>query len=200
MLQATTKLEAINYMLSAVGEAPITNLNDDLAESEIAQELLTATSREIQSKGWSWNTQIKREILPAANSEVILPINTLRVDAVSKYDGRTDKSKRYTNRGGKLYDVLQRTNKFDDKVYLDIVEGLDWDDLTEAARRYILLDATSRYMLNVLGADTDLQQIQMQAQRAWITLEQEEDEVSDRNILTDQHMLSFASQRTRMLS
>lgn len=199
MIQATTKLEAINYMLAAVGEAPITNLNEDLAEAQIALDVLTATSREVQSKGWSWNTQRNREFLPTAAEEVLLPSNTLRIDAVLKTTGRTDRTKRYTNRGGKLYDVLNRTSKFEDKVYLDLVEGLDWEDLTEAARRFILLDATQRYMQNILGSDTDLQQMQMQAQRANILLEQEEDEVSDLNILHDQPLISFTSLRTRIL-
>jgi len=199
MIQATTKLEAINYMLAAVGEAPITNLNEDLAEAQIALEVLTATSREIQTKGWSWNTQRKRELSPTTLKEILLPANTLRVDAVSRHDGRPDTTKRYTDRGGKLYDVLNRTRKFNDKVVLDLVEGLDWEDLTEAARRFILLDAASRYMQNILGSDTDLQQMQIQAQRAMVLLEQEEDRVGDYNILQDQPTLRFASMRTRIL-
>lgn len=199
MLQPTTLLEAINYMLSAVGEAPITNINEDLAESEIAQNTLTAVSREVQSQGWSWNTQRKRKLMPTSANEIELPQNTLRVDAVDSVSGRSDSSKRYVDRGGKLYDVLNRTKTFTEGVYVNLVEGLGFDDLPETARRFILLDATSRYMQFILGTDADLQQVQMQSQRAWLTLEQEEDDLLDLNILSQQPLINFASGRTRIL-
>lgn len=199
MLLPTTKLEAVNSMLAAVGEAPITNLQDDLAEAEIAIETLDRTSREMQSRGWSFNTERNRAMAPTTSNEVLLPINTLRVDAVQQENGYTDYTRRYTNRGGKLYDTQDRSFTFTSTVYLDLVVGLDFDELTESARRFITADATQRYMLIILGADADLQQMQMQAQRALVQVEHEEDDLSDANILRDQPLLNFASLRTRIL-
>ena len=40
-----------------------------------------------------------------------------------------------------------------------------------------------------------LQQIQMQAQRAWIQMEWEEDKTSDNNVLKDQPLASLISNR-----
>ena len=73
--------------------------------------------------------------------------------------------------------------------------ALDFHELTESSRRFITLDATGRYMVDVLGADADLQQIQMQAQRAWIQMEWEEDKTSDNNVLKDQPLASLISNR-----
>ena len=199
MLLPLTKLEAVNSMLAAVGEAPITNLQDDLAEAEIALNTLDDVSREVQSKGWSFNTDRNRALQPTTSDEILLPVNTLKVDAVQTANGYTDHTKRYSNRGGKLYDNLERSFTFTDKVSVDLVLGLDFDELTECAKRFIIADATQRYMLIILGADADLQQYQMLAQRALVQMEHEEDELSDANILRDQPLLNFASLRTRIL-
>ena len=181
----STKIEAVNSMLSAVGEAPITNLDEDLAEAQMAVNMLDVVSREVQSRGWSWNTDRKRKMNISSNGQILIPVNAMKIEAVDGNTGRPDPRKRYVIRDRKLYDILKRTNKFDDAQYLDLVIALDWADLTETGRRYITLDATSRYMVDVLGADADLQQIQQQAQQAWIRLHQEEDQISDNNIIND---------------
>jgi hypothetical protein len=186
-------------MLAAVGEAPITNLEADLAESEIARSTLEATSREVQSRGWSWNTQRNREMPLASNGEILLPVNTLKVDVVDSYSGRTNPNKRVAARQNKLYDLLERTFVFEEKQNLDLVLGLDFDDITESARNYIKLFATSRYMQTVLGSDVDMQAMQQQAQIAWVQLEQEEDELGDLNFVTGNPLSQFTALRTRIL-
>ena len=40
MPNPTTKLEAVNIMLSAIGEAPVTKLNSGLVEADIAETIL----------------------------------------------------------------------------------------------------------------------------------------------------------------
>ena len=40
----TTKLEAVNTMLSAIGEAPVTALNLGLVEADIAETILESVS------------------------------------------------------------------------------------------------------------------------------------------------------------
>lgn len=191
----STKIEAVNSMLSAVGEAPITNLDEDLAEAQMAVNMLDVVSREVQSRGWSWNTDRKRKMNISSNGQILIPVNAMKIEAVDGNTGRPDPRKRYVIRDRKLYDILKRTNKFDDAQHLDLVIALDWADLTETGRRYITLDATSRYMVDVLGADADLQQIQQQAQQAWIRLHQEEDQISDNNIINDQPLTSMISNR-----
>jgi len=182
-------------MLSAVGEAPITNLDEDLAEAQMAVNTLDTTSREVQSRGWSWNTDRKRKMSLAANGEILIPVNAMKIDAVDGNTGQPDRSKRFVIRDRKIYDMINRTYTFTEAQYVDLVIALDFHELTESSRRFITLDATTRYMTDVLGADADLQQVQAQAQRAWIQLEWEEDKTSDNNILKDQPLTSLISNR-----
>ena len=57
-LSATTKLEAINTMLSVIGEAPVSsfeaNATGDVA---IAKNILDEVLQEVQTRGWHWNTE-----------------------------------------------------------------------------------------------------------------------------------------------
>ena len=56
---ATTELESINIMLAAIGEAPINSLTGTLpVDARLAQSTLTEVSKEVQSEGWSFNTEI----------------------------------------------------------------------------------------------------------------------------------------------
>ena len=56
----TTELEAVNIMLSSIGEAPVNSLSSGLVDAELAQTTLHNVSREVQAAGWSFNTEYNR--------------------------------------------------------------------------------------------------------------------------------------------
>jgi len=194
MLAPSTKLDAVNSLLTAVGEYPITNIEADIAESQIAVQTLDEVSRELQSRGWSWNTRHKAELTPDANNNILIPSNVTRVDATDTY-GWTDRNKRYTIRDGKLYDMINFTATFEATCYANMVYLWDFEDLPEEARRFITLDAKHRYMNRVVGADSEMAQVQQQATRAFIALEQDEDKSADRNVLWDNPLSNYISSR-----
>ena len=67
----TTKLEAVNTMLSAIGEAPVTALNLGLVEADIAETILESVSKEVQSQGYSFNRQLSVVFNPDSNNKII---------------------------------------------------------------------------------------------------------------------------------
>lgn len=79
----TTKLEAINIMLSSIGESPVNSLTSGLVDAEMAETILNATSRDVQSQGWHFNTEPSYGIVPLASGELLLPANCLKVDQIS---------------------------------------------------------------------------------------------------------------------
>lgn len=200
MLKQQTKVQAVNQMLAAVGESPINNLEADLAEAQTAIDVLDDVSRELQTRGWCWNRQVNRKIKRSATNEVYLPGNTLSVDIKDEYTKRPAKGSRVAFRNGKLYDLVNFTYEFEYDPCLDIVLGLDFDELPENARRAIVLDATARYTQIVIGVDSDTQFLTQQAIKAFIQLEQEEDLRSDYNIVTDNPLTSYTTDRVRYLS
>jgi hypothetical protein len=64
-LTLTTELDAVNLMLSTIGEAPINDLSaSGLGDVAAAKTRLALTSRSIQTAGWHFNTEIDYELSP----------------------------------------------------------------------------------------------------------------------------------------
>src|ERR1043166_1428635 len=66
-LVPTTELEAINSMLSAIGEQPIAAVDTATqADVQMAVNILRDVTREVQSIGWRFNTEFGYEVAPFA--------------------------------------------------------------------------------------------------------------------------------------
>ena len=86
----TSKLDAINSMLIGIGEAPVNTLNSGLQEAEVAAIVLDTISREVQTLGWAFNTDIRYTLSPNNSKNIVLPSNALRVDTTGlKRDSRS---------------------------------------------------------------------------------------------------------------
>lgn len=145
----TTKLEAVNIMLSSIGESPVNSLNSGLVDAEIAETILNGINREVQGKGWHFNTEIKMKLTPSIDNEIALPQNCLRVDRT-----KTDKDEDVIQRGGKLYNKSTHSFTIKSSIEVDMVVLLDFEDIPEAARRYITIRAARIFQDRVVGDDT----------------------------------------------
>jgi hypothetical protein len=53
-----TELEAVNVLLTTIGEAPVNTLTgNQVTDVTVAKQVLLEISREIQSQGWHFNTE-----------------------------------------------------------------------------------------------------------------------------------------------
>lgn len=192
MLQQTTELEAINVMLTNIGESPVTTLNDpDVVDAGIARTILSSINREVQSQGWWFNIDKQREFNPTSSNQIQLPVNTLRVDTT----GLTA-DKNYVQRGRFLYDVVKHTFTIDKPVTIDIVQGLDFDEIPETARRYITLRAARVFQERMLGTPTLSSFNEGDEVNALAALKSEHAEAADHNILSDSYSTSNILQRS----
>jgi hypothetical protein len=57
-LTPTTKLEAVNVCLTNIGEAPVASLTGLQVDAQVASSIIDEVSREVQSNGWHWNTEV----------------------------------------------------------------------------------------------------------------------------------------------
>lgn len=144
----TTKLEAINIMLSSIGEAPVNSLASGLVDAEMAETILNATSREVQSRGWKFNTERNFRILPTAQKEIILPLNTLRADLMKE-----TRDLDLIQRGNKMYNLKTHSYEVGVAVELELVVSLDFELLPEAARHYITIKAARVFQDRAVGSD-----------------------------------------------
>ena len=79
---ATTELESINIMLAAIGEAPVNSLTGTVpVDVRLAQSTLTEINKEIQSEGWSFNTEIDVTLnRNDTTKQIVLSTDILRID------------------------------------------------------------------------------------------------------------------------
>ena len=175
----TSELDAVNVMLTSIGESPVNTLGSGLQEAEIAEVVLDNVSRDVQSAGWHFNTEIRYTLNRNVVNEINLPANVIKVD---KSTLLRDYELDVVERGRKLYDRIGNTYTFSKDIEVNMVVLLSFDELPEVARRYITLRAARTYQQRIIGNDTLSKMLAMDEQQAFVSLREAEAEVSDYNI------------------
>jgi len=176
----TTELEAINEMLRAIGEAPVSAIDTGNSDVTTALDLLRSHSRRVQALGWHFNTEREYIITPDGNGYLNVPSNALKIDSTS-YSSSID----VIQRGDKLYDKYNKTFVFTEPLKVDMVVGLDWSELPESARAYIVALAGLEFVDTDIGSDTRHQFTSSRVNNARLLLESEETDNGDFNMLRD---------------
>ena len=180
MLSPTTELEAINTMLSTIGESPVNTVEDTgNVDVVIARQILQTASREVQARGWHFNTEINYTITPDSDGYLVLPKTVLKVDTVYP-----DSSKDVVVRGSKLYDRENHTYVFTGAVKVDMTILLTFDELPEVARNYVTIRSSRIFQERVVGSDTLHAFNSQDEARAMVSLMEYEADTADLNILS----------------
>jgi hypothetical protein len=176
----TSELDAVNWLLSLIGEGPVNNLEDTgLIDVASAQDDLRQLSRQIQMKGWHFNTEDEQELLLDSNGEISVGANWLSVRATAR-DGRD-----VVVRNGKLYDRRNQTSVFEKAVEVRLVYFLPWDDLPEYARNYIKALAGEKFQKSRVGSTALHQLSQEDVARARVDFLREDGSHRQVNFLYD---------------
>lgn len=176
----TTVLEAVNQIIATIGEPPVSSIEDNgVIDAVMALQALSAVNREVQLKGWHWNTE---EHYPIARTfpegELRLPRNTLRVNPSGEFN-RLD----LVHRGQRLYDRKNHTYTFDQGITVNITLLLPFDELPEAARTYITIKAGRRFQEGQIGSELLSKFSEKDELWAKVALEDAEGDTADLNIL-----------------
>ena len=149
----TTELEAVNTILSTIGEAPLSTLTGSLpVDGTTAKNILNEISREVQSAGWHFNTQYKVDLTRDTDNKVPIGTDVVRVQLNDKYD---KSSYDVVQRGSYLYNLAKNSNIFDqDFTENTLIYLLQFEDLPEQARRYITIRSARVFHDRTLGANT----------------------------------------------
>jgi hypothetical protein len=176
----TTKLEAVNIMLSTIGESPVNSLSSGLVDAELAETILDSTSKAVQSEGWNFNRDDAFTVAPNLSGEIVIPLNVLRADATLKSD-----SKDLVQRGTKMYDKKEHTFIINESVELDLIVELAFTDLPEIARRYVALRAARVFQERVVGSDFISDINRVDERFAYYQLQEFETDTEDHNIFNN---------------
>jgi hypothetical protein len=149
----TTELEAVNTILSTIGEAPLSTLTGSLpVDGTTAKNILNEISREVQSAGWHFNTQYKVDLTRDTDNKVPIGTDVVRVELNNKYD---KSSYDVVQRGSYLFNLAKNSDIFDqDFTENTLIYILQFEDLPEQARRYITIRSARVFHDRTLGANT----------------------------------------------
>lgn len=178
----TTTLQAVNEMLRTIGESPVTTVDsvDPLpVDVEIALNALRFVNREVQARGWHFNTEIDYPLVRDGSNFLVLPSNALRVDTTDEY-GHYD----VAVRGNRLYDRDEHSFTFTEDVEVNMVVVLPFEDLPEAARYYIAIRAARRFQAGAVGSQILAAFSEADEIAAHALLLDAEGDTADYNILT----------------
>jgi len=160
----STELDAVNQILSAVGQAPVTTLDLQNPEVYTVLQTLRDVSREVQSEGWYFNTEHAVAFTPDSNDEITVADDVLQIDA-TKDKHRDDFAIIVKN--GKLYDKYYHRYedrsefKFpsrilvEDKLYCDIIYFYQFNNLPYAFQAHVIAKSARKVATKLVG-NTDL--------------------------------------------
>ena len=141
-----TELEAVNTILATIGEAGMSSLSTgtfEITDSAMAQRTLKEITIDVQSEGWTWNTDQNVEIAPTAQNIYPLPAGTLSV----YFSPNQYPQSQYVLRGLRVYD--RQRHKFDfaadigspKLIAANVTTQLPWEQIPHAAQQYITIRA-----------------------------------------------------------
>jgi hypothetical protein len=178
-IQPLTLLDAVNVVLGSIGRNAIMtlegiNLNSD---GESALKQVHNWSMQIQMEGWHWNTEPQLVLNPGDDGRIEVPLNTLKFDTVGE-SALLD----LTWRGKYLYNRETHTYVIGQSVSADLIVGLDFEEVPQAARTYITMKAARSFAQFKLGSGATNQFTQQDVGEAYLKLLELEDEADDRTL------------------
>ena len=169
-LKIDTELSAVNSILGAIGQAPITTINALNPETALIKNLLDQSNLEVLLEGWHFNIEDHYELVPNASKEIEISEDMLRVDL---HDDNVYRNKDIIRRDGKLYDKVKHTYEFDDTIEADITWFVHFypvptggktkvDYMPPVFKRYIIKKASSNAAIQMVSNNQLVQLLQQQ--------------------------------------
>ena len=172
-IDTETELSAVNSILGAIGQSPVTSIVKENPEVGFIYNLLRDANVDLQNEVWHFNTERHVEYTPDDDGKIAIGGDVLRMDTT---DGWVDRTHDVVKRSGYLYDKYNHTDDFSDHttIKLDIVKLIAFEDIPSVFQRYIIYKA-SRMAATQLVANAQLVQLlQLQEQQARATCQEYE--------------------------
>lgn len=164
ILTPLTSLDAVNEILSAIGEAPVDTIEDSgNIDVDNAYRILKSVNRQVQIDGYTFNTISSYPLIPDRFTKEIAWDSTLL--RVSTTEGNF-----LRNRGGLVYDVTNNTDKFDGQIEVEAIVLVPFEELPEAFREYITIKSARLFATRYLGDELAMNALMKEEQIAKIAV------------------------------
>ena len=181
-LAALTELDAVNEIISVIGESPLNTLEELKNVDAInALRILRSISRQEQARGWSFN---------------IISEHTLTPDA---YTGRIRWQDNYlflkgsggeklVHSGDYVKDLSTGETTFNNPITCEAILLIPFEELPDVMRTYIVTKAAFKFQSRYFGDDSMVQITTQELPEAWMHLQEYEMDNNDYNILDNTYV------------
>ena len=153
-----TELSAVNSILGAIGQSPVTSIVKDNPEIGFIYNLLRDANVDIQSEGWHFNSEKHVQYTPdSVTGKIAIADDVIKLDVTN---GWTHRRYDVVKRGGYLYDLFDHTDDWSDHTTIDLdqIKLITFEDAPLVFQRYIVSRA-SRMAATQLVANPQLVQM-----------------------------------------
>jgi len=165
-IDTDTELSAVNAILGAIGQSPISQLKDPSTgviananpEIQFIYNLLRDANVDTQSEGWHFNRERHVTFSKDTNNKIAISDDIVKIDLPDNWSRR---HYNFVRRSGYLYDKITHTDTFTDMgttIELDVIRLYNYEDLPPVFKRYITYRA-SRMAATQLVANPQLVQL-----------------------------------------
>ena len=150
-IDTETELSAVNAILGAIGQSPVTTIDKTNPEIGFVYNILRDSNVDLQAEGWHFNTEKHVPYTPdSTTGKIAIGADILRMDTT---DGWVDRTHDVVKRNGFLYDKQSHSDDFSDHttIDLDIVKLISFADLPEVFKRYIIYKSAVRAATQLVG-------------------------------------------------
>lgn len=148
----TTQLQAVNTMLVAIGQAPVTGLDQANPELATATLILDTVREEVLGEGWNWNSEKGYVMMADGLGNITVPTGVLNLSINQEdtyYRGRA------VQRDGKLYSLLEHSFNWGPNatVSCDVVWDFEFEDLPSVFQSYVIQRASRVFAGSTVGSE-----------------------------------------------
>ena len=148
-----TELSAVNSILGAIGQSPVTQVSGNTnPEISFIYNLLRDANVDVQNEGWHFNTEKHVNFKPDSSNKISIPTDVLKMDVSNGWSHRVYD---VVKRNGYLYDKFDHTDDWSNAatsgIDLDVVKLFSFEDLPSVFQRYIILMASGRAATQLVG-------------------------------------------------
>ena len=174
-----SQLEAVNSVLANIGESPVNSLTENSVDIGLALRHLSQVSREVQMRGWSFNTDSEYVLSPNNDDKIAITDDILAVDLDTTDDPEYD----VVIRGSFLYNRYDRSYTFTGDLKADVTWLLAWEDLPPHAQNYIVVSAGIKMADDVESSPASHRFGQEDQLHAWNAFKSQEIDTNDANLV-----------------
>lgn len=190
IITPSNELDAVNEILSSVGSSPVNSLEDDLNVDVLnAKRILKATSIEIQSRGYVFNTLNNVYLSPDSDTGL--------VPYARDYIRVFTKGYKLVDRSGYFFDLVSSTNEFPEGLTVgELVKELPFEELPVIFRKYITVRAARVFQMRYLTSGDIDAHLQLEESAAYADVVDYELMTGNYNVLNDDQYISQQIQRS----